>query len=56
LPGVLEQLALDPPELDIEMETRWQLGKTAADAWAYFLLIVILVSSEWFLRKKWGMV
>ena len=56
LPDVLEQLALDPPELDIEMETRWQLGKTAADAWAYFLLIVILVSSEWFLRKKWGMV
>jgi hypothetical protein len=56
LPALLQELSRKPPELDIEVETRWQLGKTAADAWAYFLLVVVLVSSEWYLRKKWGMV
>ena len=56
LPALLQELGREPPELDIEVETRWQLGKTAADAWVYFLLVVVLVSSEWYLRKKWGMV
>jgi hypothetical protein len=56
LPALLQELGREPPELAIEIETRWQLGKTKADAWAYFLLIVVLVSSEWYLRKKWGMV
>ena len=56
LPALLQELGREPPELDIEIETRWQLGKTRADAWAYFLLVVVLVSSEWYLRKKWGMV
>ncbi|MFP6751235.1 MAG: glutamine amidotransferase [Pirellulaceae bacterium] len=56
LPVLLQELGREPPELDMEVEVRWQLGKTRADAWAYFLLIVVLVSSEWYLRKKWGMV
>ena len=56
LPALLQELGREPPELEIEVEVRWQLGKTRADAWTYFLLIVVLVSSEWYLRKKWGMV
>ena len=33
-----------------------KLADTPFDAWGYFLCLVGLLSLEWFLRKKWGMV
>jgi uncharacterized membrane protein len=56
VPALIKALRDQPPELKIEMETKWQLGGSALDAWLFFLGIVALLSSEWFLRKRWGLV
>jgi uncharacterized membrane protein len=56
LPSLLQKMNDDPPELDVEIQSRWQLGQTTADAWSFFMLLVVLVGGEWFLRKKWGLV
>jgi len=37
-------------------QTRWKLGATAWDAWLVLLLLAALLTSEWFLRKRWGLV
>jgi uncharacterized membrane protein len=54
--GVLEQLRDQPPEMDIEIQTKWQLGDTPRDAWLLLLLLVTLLTTEWTLRKRWAMV
>jgi uncharacterized membrane protein len=56
VPGLLEQLRDQPPEMDIEIQTKWQLADTPRDAWSLLLLLVGLLTAEWTLRKKWGMV
>lgn len=56
LGAILDELQANPPADKIETQSRWQLGDTVADAWAYFLALVGLLSVEWFLRKHWGMV
>jgi hypothetical protein len=56
LPGLIEQLRDRPPEMDIEIQTKWQLGDTPRDAWTFLLLLVGLLTAEWALRKKWGLV
>jgi uncharacterized membrane protein len=55
LPKLLQELADRPPEYE-ERETRWKLAGTAADAWVFFLALTALLSVEWWLRKKWGLV
>src|SRR5690606_15846875 len=37
LSDALREILEKPREALIEVQTRWQLGDTAADAWAYFL-------------------
>lgn len=54
--GVLEQLRDQPPEMDIEIQTKWQFGDTARDAWSLLILLVAFLTTEWTLRKRWGMV
>ncbi len=56
LVGVLEELRDQPPEMDIEIQTKWQLGDTPRDAWLLLLLLVTLLTTEWTLRKRWAMV
>jgi uncharacterized membrane protein len=56
LPQLLEELKQRLPEQRLDTQTRWRLGDTAADAWAFFLLFVGLLGTEWLLRKRWGMV
>ncbi len=56
VPALIKSLRDQPPELKIEMETKWQLGGSPLDAWLFFLGIVTLLGSEWFLRKRWGLV
>jgi uncharacterized membrane protein len=56
LAGLFQQLRDQPPELDIEIQTKWQLADTPRDAWILLLLLVGLLAAEWMLRKKWGLV
>jgi hypothetical protein len=56
LPALLEELRDRPPEMEIEVQTKWQLADTTPDAWLFFLCFVALLTAEWALRKKWGLV
>jgi uncharacterized membrane protein len=52
LPDLLKRLAEKPPELKQEMVAK----VTYWDSWPFFLMFVGLLSVEWFLRKRWGLV
>jgi hypothetical protein len=56
LPALFRELAEKPRETEVEVQTKWQLGDTTLDAWTFFLLFVGLLTGEWWLRKKWGLV
>ena len=59
LPGwkqELEEIKRKPPELKIEVPIRCQLGATLRRAGLLLLCIVTLLTIEWMLRKKWGLV
>jgi hypothetical protein len=56
LSSLLDEIKASPPKSEIETQSKWQLGDTVADAWSYFGVLVLLLSTEWFLRKKWGLV
>ena len=56
LPQLLRELAAQSKQFQIDVQTRWQLGDTAWDAWTMFVLFVALWSVEWYLRKRWGLV
>jgi uncharacterized membrane protein len=55
LPALVDEIAERPKEYEVR-QTRWRLGGTPADAWAYFLALAALLIGEWWLRKKWGLV
>lgn len=48
----LEELRKQPLALEIETETK----STPWDTWPFMLALVALMSGEWALRKKWGLV
>ncbi len=52
LSELIEQLALDTEDLEIQRETK----TTFWDSWSFFLLLVGLLGIEWYLRKRWGLV
>ena len=56
LTSLLDTIKANPPKDEIETQSKWQLGDSAADAWGYFGLLVTLLIAEWFLRKRWGLV
>lgn len=56
LPGVLQELRQRVPEDVLQVQQRWRLADTLADAGILFLAMVALLSTEWFLRKRWGLV
>lgn len=56
LPALLTELRDQPPDMEIEVQTKWQLGDTAFDGWLFFLAFTTLLGTEWFFRKKWGLV
>lgn len=53
---LLDEILAHPPEMKVTVPQRWQLGQTAWDGSAFLLLFVALLSCEWALRKKWGLV
>jgi hypothetical protein len=52
LPDLLRQLAQDTQTLEVQTEAK----KTFWDTWPFFLGLVGLLGTEWFLRKRWGLV
>jgi uncharacterized membrane protein len=52
LPDLLRQLAQDTQALEVQTEAK----KTFWDTWPFFLGLVGLLATEWFLRKRWGLV
>ncbi len=56
LPALIREIGANPPQAKIEYESKWQLTDSWPDAWAVFLCAIGLVSCEWYLRKRWGLV
>lgn len=56
LGGLLEELRDRPPEMEIEVQTKWQLADSEANAWPFFLGLILLLTVEWVLRKRWALV
>ena len=56
LPALLEEIQQNPPKMVEEVLTRWQLADTWWDAWLVLACLVALLGTEWFLRKRWGLV
>jgi hypothetical protein len=52
LPDLVKQLRQTPPSYEIEIREK----HTYWDSWPYFLCFVALVGTEWYLRKRWGLV
>lgn len=52
LPALIDQIKQKPLELEVET----QVKETPWDTWPFFLAFVGLLCTEWFLRKKWGLV
>jgi uncharacterized membrane protein len=55
-PEELPKLLADLAEQPLEMEVEAQEKITLWDTWPFFILFVGLISVEWYLRKKWGLV
>jgi hypothetical protein len=53
---LLDELASRAPELKIEVPVKWRIGDTWQDALAVVIAWLMFMTSEWFLRKKWGLV
>jgi uncharacterized membrane protein/cell division protein FtsB len=53
---LLRQLRDAPPLFRVEQQQRWQLFDDALSAWLFVIAFVSLLTAEWFLRKRWGMV
>jgi uncharacterized membrane protein len=54
--AILKKIKDSPPELQEQVQERFELGRTLGTAWLFFVMIVGLMSGEWYLRKKWGLV
>jgi uncharacterized membrane protein len=55
LPKLLAEIAKRPPEYEVR-QTRWKLAGTSGDAWLMLVLMTSVLSVEWYLRKRWGLV
>ncbi len=51
-PALLEKLKLAPRELEVEELTKTTLW----DKWLVCLVLGVLLTAEWYFRKKWGLV
>jgi hypothetical protein len=53
---LLQELQKKADEFEVEVQTKWQFGDTAMSTWLLFLVFVTLLTTEWALRKRWGLV
>ena len=56
VPELLDELIENPPVTKIEIPLKWRLGETFADSAGFLIAFVGLLTIEWLLRKKWGLV
>ena len=56
LPGLLRELKERRAELQVEVQAKWRLGDTDFDAWLCVLAVGGVLTTEWLLRKRWGLV
>ena len=57
--SLVERLASweeEPPEVSEPTLERWTLGEHGPDAWLFLLMLVGLLTIEWVLRRRWGLV
>lgn len=54
--AALQQLLDKPAAVEVDSQTSWELASRPGDAWALLLLLTLLLSGEWALRKRWGLV
>ena len=52
LPKWLDELMKKTDNLDVKQETK----KTLWDTWAFFFSVLLVLTIEWYLRKRWGLV
>jgi len=52
LPAIFEEIAAQPPVFDVDEAWTW----TPWDKWPPLLLMAACLCTEWFLRKRWGLV
>ena len=52
LPAIFEEIAARPPTF--ESKEQWSFAPW--DTWPMFLLMAACMGTEWFLRKRWGLV
>ncbi|HEY6565074.1 MAG TPA: hypothetical protein VIY86_11290, partial [Pirellulaceae bacterium] len=50
LPALFQEIGARRAQHRITHEERWQLGDTLLDSWLFFLTLVSLLSTEWYLR------
>lgn len=53
---LLQEIRKKADEFEVEIQSKWQIGDTALDTWLLFLIFIVLLTTEWALRKKWGLV
>ena len=56
LAALLREIQARPPELEKEILNKWRFGDYTVEVWLYFFAFVGLLTGEWALRKKWGLV
>jgi hypothetical protein len=56
LAEVLDDYIENPPTTKIEIPTKQKLGGEFWSSFIFLLMFVGLLSAEWLLRKKWGLV
>lgn len=55
LPSLMRELAAKKPEMEIR-QIKWRLGDSTMSAWGWLIAFASLLGTEWWLRKKWGLV
>jgi hypothetical protein len=56
LPQLLQEIQQRHRQTEIEVQTRWQLGDSAGHTWLFLLAFAGILTAEWVLRKRWGLV